>query len=120
MPKSNVQHKFSLRRWLKPKLRKFQRRDTLAIYEINNLATVHGIARQSVGVPSQNPVRLAIFNTLYHFTKYRTAGDFGGLLLGQFLYNGKVILLGKSAQFRDLRFNTQNLLILHISGLAGV
>ncbi|MFA5813617.1 MAG: hypothetical protein WC862_03855 [Patescibacteria group bacterium] len=120
LPKSDIQHKFSLRRWFKPKLRKLQRRNTPAINEINNLSAVHRIARQSVGVPRQNSVRPAFFNTLYHFAKNRAAGNFGRLFFNKCLNDIKIVLFGKGAQFCDLRFNTQNLFILNIGGFAGV
>ncbi|OGI66688.1 hypothetical protein A2823_01205 [Candidatus Nomurabacteria bacterium RIFCSPHIGHO2_01_FULL_41_91] len=45
LPKSDVQHKFSLRCWFKPKLRKLQRRNTPAINQIDYLSAVHRIAR---------------------------------------------------------------------------
>ncbi|OGM97906.1 MAG: hypothetical protein A2735_03025 [Candidatus Yanofskybacteria bacterium RIFCSPHIGHO2_01_FULL_41_21] len=77
LPKSDIQHKFSLRRWLKPELREFQRCNMPAINEINDLSTIYRIARQSVRMPSQNSVRLAMFNSFQHFAKYRTARNFG-------------------------------------------
>ncbi|OHB23206.1 MAG: hypothetical protein A2939_02210 [Parcubacteria group bacterium RIFCSPLOWO2_01_FULL_48_18] len=45
LPKGDIEHKFSLRRWLKPELREFQRRNTPAINEINDLSTINRIAR---------------------------------------------------------------------------
>ncbi|OGZ21121.1 MAG: hypothetical protein A3C48_01935 [Candidatus Nealsonbacteria bacterium RIFCSPHIGHO2_02_FULL_38_75] len=77
LPKSDIQHKFSLRRWFKPKLWKLQRRNTPAINKVNYLSAVNRIARQSIGVPSQNSVRLVFFNSLYHSAEYRTARNFG-------------------------------------------
>ncbi|MDP3980892.1 MAG: hypothetical protein Q8Q33_05720 [Chlamydiota bacterium] len=115
LPKCDIQHKFSLWRWLKPKLRKLQRHNTPAINEINYLSTVNRIARQSIGMPRQNSVRLAMFNSFQHFAKYRTARNFGTLFFRKFLNNGEIILLGKRAQFCDLRFYAQNLFILNIS-----
>ncbi len=43
--KSDIDHKFFLWRWFKPKLRKFQRHNTLAINKVNDFSTVHRIAR---------------------------------------------------------------------------
>ncbi|HEY4477080.1 MAG TPA: hypothetical protein VJB56_00455 [Candidatus Paceibacterota bacterium] len=120
LPKCDIQHKFSLRRWFKPELRKFQRRNMPAINEINNLATINRIARQSIGMPSQNSVHLAMFKFFQHFAEYRTARNFGRLFFHKLLNNGEIILLGKGAQFCDLRFNTQNLFIFHIGRFAGV
>ncbi|MFH1968642.1 MAG: hypothetical protein ABIJ84_04610 [bacterium] len=77
LPKSDIQHKFSLRRWFKPKLREFQSRNTPAINEIDYLSAVHRIARQPIGVPSQNSICLVMFNSFQHFAEYRTARNFG-------------------------------------------
>jgi hypothetical protein len=42
------------------------------------------------------------------------------LLFNKCFNNRKIVLFGKGAQFCDLGFNTQNLFILNIGGLAGV
>src|SRR3989338_2365023 len=52
--------------------------------------------------------------------KYRTTNNFGRAFFNQLLGDMQTLLLGKGAQFCDLRFNAQNLLVLHIGGLAGV
>ncbi|OHB23205.1 MAG: hypothetical protein A2939_02205 [Parcubacteria group bacterium RIFCSPLOWO2_01_FULL_48_18] len=61
-----------------------------------------------------------MFNSLYHFTKYRTARNFGGLFFNKDINNVQIFLLGKGAQFCDLVLDRAHLFILNISGLAGV
>ncbi|HPA25513.1 MAG TPA: hypothetical protein PLK76_02015 [bacterium] len=77
LPEGNVEHKFPLRSCFKPKCGKFQHCQVPAVQEINYLAAINRIARQSVGVPSQNSVGLASFYALHHFIKNRSAWNFG-------------------------------------------
>jgi len=103
-----------------PKLWKLQVRKSTAVKQVDNLSTIHRIARQSIRMPSKNSVCIAVFNPRNHFVENRTTDNFGRLLFDKLLGDMQTLLLGKGAQFCDLRFNTQNLLVLYIGGLAGV
>ncbi|MFH1867055.1 MAG: hypothetical protein ABIJ81_03160 [Patescibacteria group bacterium] len=120
MPKYNVQHKFSLRGVFKPQGWKLQARKFFSVQKVNDTPAVHRIARQSVRVPSQNSVCLALLYFVQHFVKNRTARNFGRLFFNKYINNIQVFLLGKGTQFRDLVFNRTYLFIFHIGGLAGV
>ncbi|MCG2689367.1 hypothetical protein L6255_02925 [Candidatus Parcubacteria bacterium] len=120
MPKGDIEHELSLRGVFTPKLWKFQVRKSTAVKQVDNFSSINRIARQSVGMPSKNSVCIAVFDTLYHLVENRTTSSFGRPFFNQLLGDMQTFLLGKSAQFCDLRFDTQNLLVLNIGGLAGV
>ncbi|MDD4466968.1 MAG: hypothetical protein PHQ08_00760 [Candidatus Pacebacteria bacterium] len=120
LPKGDVEHELSLSRVFIPKLRKFKRSKSTAVQEIDYLSAINRIARQSVGVPRQNSVCFAMFNAREHIVENEAARNFGALLFNKFFNDFQLFLSRKGAQFCDLRFNTQNLFILHIGGLAGV
>ncbi|MBU4369139.1 hypothetical protein KKG58_00040 [Patescibacteria group bacterium] len=120
LPKGNVQHELALWRRFKPKLRKLQRHNTPAIYEVDNLASVHRIARYTIRVPTNDAVGFSALYASHHGVKNRPAGNFRRLFFHKLLQNFQAFSFGKGAQFCDLRLNTQNLLILNIGGLAGV
>ncbi|MBI2463002.1 MAG: hypothetical protein HYV65_02090 [Candidatus Spechtbacteria bacterium] len=105
MPKGDIEHELSLRGIFAPKLRKFQVRKSTAVKQVDNLSTVNRIARQSVGVPSKNSVCIAVFNARNHLVENGTTGNFGRLLFDKLLGDMQTLLLGKGAQFCDLRFN---------------
>src|SRR3989344_4963578 len=65
----HLQHKFPLRSWLKPKLRKAQRSDSTCVYEIDNFTTVNAIAGETIGVPSEDSICLTSLNRVHHFCK---------------------------------------------------
>src|SRR3989344_1810466 len=56
LPKSNVEHEFSLWRIFKPECRKLQVFDFPRVQQIDNLATVNGISSKTVRMPAQNPI----------------------------------------------------------------
>ncbi|OHA21174.1 MAG: hypothetical protein A2W52_04105 [Candidatus Taylorbacteria bacterium RIFCSPHIGHO2_02_49_25] len=87
LPKGDIEHELALRGVFAPKGRKLQARKFFAVQEEDKQSSVHRIARQSVRVPCQNSVRIALLNTLCHFAKYRSARNFGGLLLDKLLNN---------------------------------
>jgi len=120
LPKGDIEHELSLRGIFVPKLREFEGRKSTAVQKVNYLSSVNRIARQSVGMPRQNSVRLAAFYPREHIVKNGAAWNFGGLLLDKFLNDFQFFPPREGAQFCDLRFNTQNLLVLHIGGLACV
>ncbi|MBI2990334.1 MAG: hypothetical protein HYY51_04095 [Candidatus Magasanikbacteria bacterium] len=105
MPKGDIEHELSLRGIFTPKLWKFEIRKSATVKQVDNFSTVHRIARQSVRMPSKNSVCFASFNTLNHFVEYRTTDNFGGLFFNKFFGDMQTLLLGKGAQFCDLRFN---------------
>ncbi|PIS40691.1 MAG: hypothetical protein COT26_01985 [Candidatus Kerfeldbacteria bacterium CG08_land_8_20_14_0_20_43_14] len=86
-------------------MRKFQVRKSTAVKQVDNFSTVNRIARQSVRVPSKNSVCIAVFNTRNHSVKYRATDNFGKLFFNKLLGDMQALLLGKGAQFCDLRFN---------------
>src|SRR3989338_8170466 len=65
----HLQHKFPLRRWLEPKLRKAQRSDSTSVYEIDNFTTVNAITGETIGVSSEDSICLTSLNRVHHFCK---------------------------------------------------
>ncbi|OGM98314.1 MAG: hypothetical protein A2915_04350 [Candidatus Yanofskybacteria bacterium RIFCSPLOWO2_01_FULL_41_34] len=120
MPKSDIEHELTLGGIFIPKLWKLQARKSTCVQKINNLSTINRIARQSVRMPSQNSVCFTALDASKHFVKNRSARNFGRLLFHQLLHYLQIFTLGKLAQFCELRFNREDLLILNICGFAGI
>src|SRR3989344_2615399 len=76
LPKGDVEHKFSLTCVFCPECRKLQYRQMPAVQKINYSTAVNRIARQSVGVPTDDTVCLSALNPIEHFVEQRTPRNF--------------------------------------------
>ncbi|MFA6969699.1 MAG: hypothetical protein WC217_03870 [Candidatus Paceibacterota bacterium] len=119
MPESHIEHELTLTSIVAPKGWKFNARKFPCVEEINYLASVHRIAGEPIGIPSED-VSAESFNFFHHFIKQRTTWHFRRLLLNIFGGNFNIFPNGVFPQFGELSVNTQNLLILDISGLASI
>ncbi|OGJ08183.1 hypothetical protein A2443_00555 [Candidatus Nomurabacteria bacterium RIFOXYC2_FULL_43_16] len=83
MTESDVQHELPLRSGLKPKTGKFQAEQFIRIKQIYYSSSVHRIARQAIRMPRENTICFALFNSLQHFVKDRSAWNFRRLLFNK-------------------------------------
>ncbi|MDO8511709.1 MAG: hypothetical protein Q7S57_00395 [bacterium] len=56
-----------------------------AINEIDYFPAIHGITRQSIGVPRQNSACFTFLDTFQHFPEDRSARNFGRLFFDKLL-----------------------------------
>src|SRR3989344_4984280 len=71
-------------------------------------------------MPRENRICIALFNTLHHFIKNWTTWNFSRLFFNKLKGDVQIFSLGIVSQFSKLCLNTQNLLVLDISGLASI
>src|SRR3989338_4061804 len=116
----HVQHKFTLRGRITPKSWKLQARKFPCVEEVDYLSTVNTISCETIRMPREDRICIALFNALHHFIKHWTTWNFGRLLFHEFQGDVQIFSLGKLPQFCELCLNTQNLLVLDISGLASI
>ncbi|MEK7579736.1 MAG: hypothetical protein AAB469_00910 [Patescibacteria group bacterium] len=109
MPKSDIQHEFSLRRGIKPKCGKFQLTNFGGINQVNYSAAINAISRQSVGMPRQNSLSKSFLYEREHLVENRSPRFFGCLAFHELLHDLQMLSLGQFPQFSYLRLNTQNL-----------
>src|SRR3989338_5691040 len=120
LAKGDLHHKFPLRGVLKPKGGKFKKFYVAGVEEIYDPATINTISGEAIWMPSDNPVRLALFDSDNHVIENGAAGDLGCLRLGKLLLDGQFLLLGKKAKLSELSFNGEHLSLFAISGFSGV
>ena len=85
-----------------------------------HLSAVHGIASQTVNLPTNNALGFAPLNPLQHFVENKTSGFLRGAFFDKLLRDRKIFTLGDLPQFGELCFDGENLLILDISAFASV
>src|SRR3989338_7373558 len=71
-------------------------------------------------MPREDRICIALFNTLNHFIENRTTWNFRRLFFYELKGDVQILSLGIVSQFSELCLNTQNLLVLDISGLASI
>ncbi|MFA5751042.1 MAG: hypothetical protein WC898_02010, partial [Candidatus Paceibacterota bacterium] len=71
-------------------------------------------------MPRENRICIALFDRFHHFVKNRATWNFSRLFFHKFKGDVQIFSLGIVSQFSKLCLNTQNLLVLDISGLASI
>src|SRR3989344_1531586 len=71
-------------------------------------------------MPREDRICIAFFDRLHHFIENRTTWNFSRLFFDKLKGDIQIFSLGIVSQFSKLCLNTQNLLILDISGLASI
>src|SRR3989338_340731 len=102
----HLQHKFPLRSWLEPKLRKAQRSNCSSINEINYFSTINRVTGETIGVPSEDSSCFTLLNCIHHFSKNFSPGLLCAFRLLKFSENFKIFSTRKLTQFKKLSFNT--------------
>ncbi|MGD0652210.1 MAG: hypothetical protein ABSA97_13925 [Verrucomicrobiia bacterium] len=115
-----MEHELSLRGVFKPHSREFERGELAHVKEVYDAASVHAVPCQAVGMPRENSRRFSRFDSFQHRIEHGPAHRLGGLLLNQFGDDREVLARGKFAQFGKLRFNGENLFVLHVGRFSGV
>ncbi|OGZ42490.1 MAG: hypothetical protein A3H62_00495 [Candidatus Ryanbacteria bacterium RIFCSPLOWO2_02_FULL_44_40] len=85
--KSHRQREFALWRVFKPVAREFEARKVSDVEKIDYLSAVHRIARQTIGVPTDNPRHFTFLNTPHHFAKNGTTWNFSSTLFHKLLHD---------------------------------
>src|SRR3989338_1021640 len=89
-------HEFTLRSWLKPKLRKAQRSNSSGVHQVNYFDTIHAITGETIRMPCQNAERFfARFNHGKHFGKFVSPGPLCAFRFRELTDNLNVFSLGK-------------------------
>src|SRR3989344_400845 len=71
-------------------------------------------------MPREDRICIALFDTLHHFVENRTTWNFSRVFFNKFKGDIQILSRGIVSQFSELCLNTQNLLILDISGLTSI
>src|SRR3989344_5560691 len=79
-----------------------------------DFSAINRIAREAINFPANNSLRFVILNSCKHVIKYRPARNFRRAFFYEFFYNRKIFPLREHSQFINLRFNREDLLVLHI------
>src|SRR3989338_362473 len=109
----HLQHEFPLRSWLKPKLRKAQRSNSVDVHKVDNFTAINRITGETIGVPCQNAKWfITCFNILNHFGELVSPGLLCAFRFRKLTDNLNAFSLGKFAQFKSLSFYAHHLFIV--------
>ncbi|HCR52597.1 TPA: hypothetical protein DIV48_03060 [Candidatus Kaiserbacteria bacterium] len=85
-----------------------------------NLSAVHGITREPINLPANNPLRLTLLYPRHHIAEYRTARHLRRAFFYEYLNDVELFALCKGTKLGVPAFNGQHLLVLNIGAFAGV
>ena len=74
LPECEIEHKKSLRRWLKPEAREAQGFEFASVQKMNDFSSVNRVSCEPVGMPCKNAACLSSFDGFQHFDKDFTTG----------------------------------------------
>src|SRR3990167_4839492 len=66
----HLQHELPLRSWLKPKLRKAQRSNSVDVHKVNNFTAINRISGETIRVPSEDSICFASLYRIHHLSKH--------------------------------------------------
>ena len=105
LPEGDGEHELALGRVLEPKSGKLQGGYLASVEGVDDPPAVYRIPCQSVGVPSQNPLRFAFLHRRQHFVEDGPPRLFRRLRLDVFVDDLKPFLRRQHAQLVQLRLN---------------